>query len=142
MEKLDKCLLRITTPDKVVMEQNVSSVNVKTYNGYATFLPNHSPLISTIKPGTITIKIKESKEVIYAILDGTISVTPDNIDIITNEIIAKHDIDIKKAENKIKKYSEILEKEKDHNSYNYKNAKLKIEKSKSLITTKTSAGEN
>lgn len=49
--------LRISIPNKVCVQQNVTQATFFTALGQATFLPNHAPIIGAVTPGYIQYKI-------------------------------------------------------------------------------------
>ena len=50
--------LEIVTPEKRVLDETVDAVTVPTMTGEIGILPNHAPLISTLKPGILTYSVK------------------------------------------------------------------------------------
>ncbi len=46
--------LEIVTPERKVFDETVDAVTIPTTNGEIGILPNHAPLISTLKPGILT----------------------------------------------------------------------------------------
>ncbi len=46
--------LEIVTPEKRVFDETVDAVTIPTTNGEIGILPNHAPLISTLKSGILT----------------------------------------------------------------------------------------
>lgn len=52
--------LKILTPDKIALQEEVAEVVVPTEAGEITILPNHSPLVSIIKAGEV--KFRKSGE--------------------------------------------------------------------------------
>ncbi len=113
MDARDKVLLKITTPENIFFEGDIKYVSVKIAKGYSTFLPNHSPVISFIQPSLIKVGGKDKwKEAIIS--NGVISVTPEFIQIITNNIVWVKDIDVKLEKKKLNEYNEELEKISDN----------------------------
>lgn len=51
--------LSVVTPQGTVTEQSAESVTIPTADGEITVLPNHIPLVSVLKPGTITARMGE-----------------------------------------------------------------------------------
>lgn len=67
--------LKILTSEKVVYEDEVSSVTLLTEAGEIGILPNHSPLVSIIKTGEIKVKKESQKETIsLSIFSGILEV--------------------------------------------------------------------
>lgn len=54
--------IKILTPEKKIFEGEVNVVTLPTRLGYISILSNHSPLVSAISPGEITIKTKEGEK--------------------------------------------------------------------------------
>lgn len=48
--------LKITTPERIVLETEMEQVTLPTETGEVTILPNHVPLLSIIVPGVIEVK--------------------------------------------------------------------------------------
>ena len=46
--------LEIVTPERKVFDETVDAVTIPTTNGEIGILPNHAPLISTLKPGILS----------------------------------------------------------------------------------------
>lgn len=61
--------LKIARNSGVLFDDKATSVNIPTESGYITVLPNHIPLLSIIKKGTITINKEEKIEVESGIVD-------------------------------------------------------------------------
>jgi F0F1-type ATP synthase epsilon subunit len=83
----EKILTKIVTPTGVFFEEHVKFVTVKIAMGYATFLPEHMPVVSYIQPSVLTINIDGKTNKVAAILDGVISVFPTHIQIISNRVV-------------------------------------------------------
>lgn len=69
--------LKIVTPERVVLEEPVDSVSVMTDMGEITILPNHIPLVATMRAGEMRVK-KGSEEQLLAASTGFIEVRPGN----------------------------------------------------------------
>ncbi len=46
----------VILPDKVVYDNDASSLVVPAYNGYLGVLAHHAPLVANLKPGKITLR--------------------------------------------------------------------------------------
>ncbi|MDQ3132385.1 MAG: F0F1 ATP synthase subunit epsilon [Acidobacteriota bacterium] len=54
--------LEIVTPEKKVFDDAVDAVTIPTAKGEIGVLPNHAPLISTLKPGILTYSNRGATE--------------------------------------------------------------------------------
>ncbi len=113
-EKIVK--FEIATPEKVVFKKNIRQVTVPTTSGEITVLPNHIPLISTLKPGVIEINDENGENEIISVAGGFIEVLKDKIVILADTAERAEDLDegrIKeakaKAEEKRKEKADIDE---------------------------------
>jgi F-type H+-transporting ATPase subunit epsilon len=67
--------LKVITPDKLVYDEVVTSVSIPTTSGMITVLDKHSPIVSTIKSGELTVR-KDGTGISYAIYSGLVAVRP------------------------------------------------------------------
>ena len=72
-----KINFQIVTPEKITYRDDVDSITLPTQMGEITVLPNHTPLISSLKSGEAIIK-KDGEEFSIAISGGFLQVQPKN----------------------------------------------------------------
>ncbi len=65
--------LKIVTPEKVVLEEEVNQVTLPTIEGEITILPEHIPLISALKSGDI-VAVSNDEHIPFAVSGGFIEV--------------------------------------------------------------------
>ncbi|MBP7831449.1 MAG: ATP synthase F1 subunit epsilon [Candidatus Pacebacteria bacterium] len=99
--------LKIVTPERLVLEENVAQVTLPTTEGEITILPGHVPLISSLALGEIVAKGNVetgSDDVPMAIAGGFVEVkqTPTGSEIIILADFAEHvsEIDVDRAKNR------------------------------------------
>ena len=63
--------LKIVTPEKLILEELVDSVTIPTTEGEITILPDHIPLIASIKSGDI-VAIADGEHIPMAVVGGFI----------------------------------------------------------------------
>ena len=88
--------LEIVTPEKKVFDDSVDAVSVPTTNGEIGVLPNHAPLISTLKPGILTISNRGTTERM-AIAGGFVEVSTNKVSILADVAERADEIDIESA---------------------------------------------
>ena len=74
---MKKIHFQIVTPEKITYHDDVDSITLPTQMGEITVLPNHAPLISSLKSGEAIIK-KDGEEFSLAISGGFLQVQPKN----------------------------------------------------------------
>ncbi len=100
--------LKIVTPEKLLIDEEVSQVNVSTTDGEIGILPNHASLMAKLAPGELIIK-KGSKVDSLAIGDGFLQVTGNDLTVMTDLATHAADIDERAVEEAKKRAEQALE---------------------------------
>lgn len=88
--------LEIVTPEKKVFDETVDMVTVPTPTGEVGILPNHAPLISSLKPGILAYSNKgESERMVIA--GGFIEVSDNKVSILADVAENAEEIDVEAA---------------------------------------------
>ncbi len=82
---LKKIKLKVITPEKLILEEDVDRVVVPTTQGEITVLPEHVPLVAELRSGDI-VGLKGDEKIPMAVVGGFIEVRRDK-DKNTNVII-------------------------------------------------------
>lgn len=88
--------LKLITPEKVVMEEEIEQVTLPTSLGQITILPNHVNLVTEVVPGEMTIKTK-GKESYLAITSGFLEVQNNEVSILADYAVRAEHIEVEKA---------------------------------------------
>jgi F-type H+-transporting ATPase subunit epsilon len=75
--------LEIVTPEKKVFDETVDAVTIPTANGEIGILPNHAPLISTLKPGILTYSNRGASEKLV-VSGGFVEVSANKVSILAD----------------------------------------------------------
>ena len=66
----------LVSPERLLLASNdVNEVSVPGSEGYFTVMANHSPVMTTIKPGIVTVKRSDGADVKFVVLSGFADVT-------------------------------------------------------------------
>ena len=65
--------------------------------GELGILPEHMPLLSRIKPGTLRIKMPNGEEEVIYVSGGMMEVQPDRVTVLADTSVRAHDLDEAKA---------------------------------------------
>ena len=126
---MSKIKLTITTPIRTVYSDEVDQLTLTTTSGEITVLPNHVPLISTLKVGHIMIK-KDGQESYFAINGGLIEVRKaSSVIILSDRSEYVDEIDLERAEEAIKKAEEYM-KNPEENGLDYRQLQAMMAKEK------------
>ncbi|HEX8637512.1 MAG TPA: F0F1 ATP synthase subunit epsilon [Pyrinomonadaceae bacterium] len=88
--------LEIVTPERKVYDETVDAVTIPTTNGEIGVLPNHAPLISTLKPGILTISSRGASERI-AIAGGFVEVSSNKVSILADTAERADEVNVESA---------------------------------------------
>lgn len=96
----DKKIIKfeLVTPEKVVLKEAISQITVPTKMGEITVLPDHIPLVASLKPGVIDIVKENGEAEIISISGGFIEVLRDKVVILADTAERAHEIDLERAE--------------------------------------------
>ncbi|PJC82933.1 ATP synthase F1 subunit epsilon [Candidatus Roizmanbacteria bacterium CG_4_8_14_3_um_filter_35_14] len=99
--------LRIITPKKIVMEEEVKSVTIPTVAGEITILPKHERLFSIISEGIIKIK-KDEEEDYLSIGAGYLETDGKELNILVSRAYGQNEIDEQMITNATEEAKKIL----------------------------------
>lgn len=99
----------IVSQDRSVYEGDVEMVIAPGEMGQMGILPNHAPLLSTLKYGILRVVHREGEEV-FTIAGGIIEVQPDIVTVLANAAENVAEIDVARAEEARQRAVEFLEK--------------------------------
>jgi F-type H+-transporting ATPase subunit epsilon len=88
--------LEIVTPERKVFDEVVDAVTIPTTNGEIGVLPNHAPLISTLKPGVLTISNRGASERL-AIAGGFVEVSANKVSILADTAERADEVNVESA---------------------------------------------
>lgn len=94
--------LDIITAEKIVYSDEVSSVVAPGSAGQLGILPNHAPLLTSLKPGELKV-LKEGEESIIAVSGGFLEVLRNVVTILADTAERAEDIDFERAEAAMKR---------------------------------------
>ncbi len=89
--------LEIATPERLLVREEVSEVQVPGRSGYFGVLPEHAPLISELKSGLLTYVVGGQTHTL-AVLGGFVEVLPDKVRVLADEAKRKDEIDAAAAQ--------------------------------------------
>lgn len=97
----------ILSQDRMVFEGDADMVLIPGSQGEMGILPNHAPLLSTLKFGVLRVRIKDREE-IFTVAGGIVEVQPDLITVMADAAENVNEIDISRAEAARRRAEELL----------------------------------
>ena len=105
----DTLHLQIITPDKLLVREDVDTVQMPGKNGYLGILPGHAPLITELMIGEISYTQGGTTQYL-AVAWGFAEVLPDRVTILADAAERPEDIDVNRAqEAKVRAEQELRE---------------------------------
>ena len=77
--------LEIVSPERLVISEVVASVTVPGAEGYFTVLGDHAPLMTTLKPGFVTVEDKSGVSHVFYVRGGFADISPAGLTILAEE---------------------------------------------------------
>lgn len=123
-----KLHLVITTPLRTVYDSEVDQLTVTTSAGELTILPDHVPIVTTLKVGQAMVK-KDGHEIYHAIDGGILEVRHNNeLVILSDRSENASEIDIKRAEEALVRAQKFMEQERDKEDVDFARVERDIAK--------------
>ncbi len=90
--------LKITSPDRVFFDGEVTMVEINTTEGQIGVLPNHIPLTSVLAPGACYLHVPDGDPKVCAIHGGFFEILQDKMTILAEVCEWPDEIDVGRAE--------------------------------------------
>lgn len=88
----------LVTPQAAMLKEQAESLTIMTDMGEITVLPNHIPIVATLRPGEARVKIK-GEERAFAVFGGFLQVRPGNhVVVLADEAERVEDLILEEAE--------------------------------------------
>lgn len=94
----DTFRLEIATPDRPVLDKQVTEAQIPASTGYLGILPKHAPLLAELGFGKLTYKLPDGKTESIVVLEGFLEVLPDHVRVLPTAAENPSDIDVKRAQ--------------------------------------------
>ncbi len=118
----------VVSQDRIVYSGNVDMVVLPGSDGEMGILPNHSPLLTVLKFGVVTVKVK-SEIMHFAVSGGVAEVNPDQVTILADAAENVDEIDIERAQKAKVRAEEMLQKAPAKDTDEYLDIQIKLRKS-------------
>lgn len=99
--------VRLVTPEKVLFEAAVSSVELPSASGYLEVLHGHAPLLATLGAGDVTLHGGPDGDARYNVSWGFAEVLPERVTILASDAIPPEAIDTARAQQQLDRGLEL-----------------------------------
>lgn len=100
--------LEVATPERLLLKEQVTQAEVPGLEGALGILPEHAALLSEMGCGTLSYALENGQKKYMSICGGYVEVGPDFVRVLANRAEAADDIDVKRAEEALKRANERL----------------------------------
>ena len=83
----------LVSPERLLVSDQVESVIIPGAEGEMTVMASHAPVMTTIKPGVVTVKSASGAEERYVVFGGFADVLPSGCTVLAESAVAVKDID-------------------------------------------------
>ncbi|AZO50160.1 MAG: F0F1 ATP synthase subunit epsilon [Mesorhizobium sp.] len=119
----------LVSPERLLVSEQVESVVIPGAEGEMTVMALHAPVMTTIKPGVVTVKTVAGKEERYVVFGGFADIVPSGCTLLAESAVAVGDIDRADVARRIQEAKEDVADAKDDQ------ARSKAEQFLSQLTT-------
>lgn len=93
----DTIHLQIVTPERLLLEADVDSVQIPGLDGELGILPGHSPLISELKPAGLLTYVENGAATQLMVSAGFVEVMPDRVKVLAELAERPEEVDLDRA---------------------------------------------
>lgn len=83
----------LVSPEKLLVSEDVESVVVPGTEGDMTVMARHAPVMTSVKPGVVTVKSAEGGEERYVVFGGFADILPETCTLLAESAVRVADID-------------------------------------------------
>lgn len=106
--------LEIVSPERLLKDAEVAAVVVPGADGDFTAMPQHAPMMSTIRPGVVEILASEDGDAERLFVKGGLAqISPSGLTILAEETLVLDDVDASELNQKISDTHEDIQDAKD-----------------------------
>jgi len=97
MAEANQIQVRLVTPDRTLVDQTATAVELPSISGYIEVLPGHAPLLSELGSGEVRLYGGEAGEQKYHVSWGFVEVLPERVTILADAAQKPEEIDTNAA---------------------------------------------
>ena len=95
--------ISVLTQEKVHLETEAVHLEAPGAVGYLGVLANHAPLMTTLKPGKVTVTLSDGKDEVYAVSGGLLKVSGEGVVVLAEALERIEDIDLERAKQAVER---------------------------------------
>lgn len=103
----------LVSPERLLVSEDVEAVIIPGAEGEMTVLANHAPVMTTIKPGVVTVKPGGGADQRFVVFGGFADILPAGCTLLAEEAVAVEDINREDLARRIQEAREDVNDAKD-----------------------------
>lgn len=103
----DTLLFQLVSPERLLVEAQVTEVQIPAREGYIGVLPGHAPLLSELKAGGVLSYSANGVQKVVAVYGGFVEVLPDRVRVLADSAENREEIDLAAAQAALKQASQV-----------------------------------
>ncbi|WP_374832372.1 F0F1 ATP synthase subunit epsilon [Paenochrobactrum pullorum] len=104
----------LVSPERLLLSTQVTEVVIPGSEGYLTALAGHSPLMTTIMPGIVSVKTADGKTDSYVVYGGFADISPNGCSILAESATHIDELDRSDLQRRIDEARDSLENSDNH----------------------------
>lgn len=105
----DTFLLQVVSPERLLLEEQVTEAQIPARDGYIGVLPGHANLLSELKPGGVLTYQANGQTNVFAVYGGFVEVLPDRVRVLADAAERRAEIDLVSAQRRLQESTKALE---------------------------------
>ncbi|RCS23636.1 F0F1 ATP synthase subunit epsilon [Phyllobacterium salinisoli] len=91
----------LVSPERLLLSAEVTEVVIPGSEGYMTVMARHAPLMTTIKPGVIQVKLSDGKQESYVVFGGFADISQEACTVLAESAVHVDDLNRDELRNRI-----------------------------------------
>ena len=126
----------LVSPERLLASVEAREVQIPGAEGDMTALPDHAPLITTLRPGVVTVTGAEGTQS-YVVTGGFAEINPESISVLAERAIPREEVTQEHFDEMIREANTRLEKAQD----GYKNEPGPVDEAAKLLADMVAMGD-
>ncbi|MBB6010842.1 F0F1 ATP synthase subunit epsilon [Aquamicrobium sp. NLF2-7] len=83
----------LVSPERLLVSEKIESVVIPATEGEMTIMANHAPVMTTIKPGVVTVNTAAGQQERYVVFGGFADILPAGCTLLAESAVSVKDLD-------------------------------------------------
>ena len=89
----DSFKFELVSPERLLVSEDVTEVVVPGTEGEMTVMASHAPVMTSVKPGVVSVKTSAGSEDRYVVFGGFADILPETLTLLAESAVSVADID-------------------------------------------------